>query len=432
MQHFAHLPPDVRAQLFHRDPHPVTHSSPVPELAWALGATLYCPATRPELAADLGRLAARGLLSAVACLEDAVPDARLAEAETRLVEQLRRHHRDVADGLAAPLMLFVRVRTPEQLCSVVERLGEDAAGVAGFVLPKFGAPGQAEPERFLGAVVEARSALGRPLWAMPVVETADVLHRETRLEALLRVREVLSAARDVVLAVRTGATDLSAVHGLRRPRGVTVWDVRVVADVLGDVVNVLGRLDGTGFCVTGPVWEHFTSGERLFRTGLRATPFEQVDVRDLRPRMLRDDLDGLLREVELDRVNGLVGKTVIHPGHVPVVHAMSVVPHEEFCDAVDVVGAGDGVMASAYGNKMNEAKPHRAWAERVLARATTFGVAAEGVSVIDVVAAQVEAADRLDRLAFPARQRAAGTSPAPAAPAGAVPEAVVPDAGGPR
>ncbi|PPK95363.1 citrate lyase beta subunit [Kineococcus xinjiangensis] len=394
MQHFSHLPPDARERLFLRPPQPVGPDAPPVVLAHALGATLYCPATRPAMAADLARLSGRGLLSAVACLEDSVPDDRVTEAEEVLVGQLAQHRRDVEDGLARPLLLFVRVRTPDQLRCLAERLGDGLERVAGFVLPKFGAHGQPEPEEHLAAVAEVARAAGRRMWAMPVVETADVLHRETRLEALLRVRDVLAAHRERVLAVRTGATDLSAVHGLRRPRGTTVWDVRVVADALGDVINVLGRLDGTGFPVTGPVWEHFTSGERLFRTELRQTPFEENDVRELRTRLLRDDLDGLLREVELDRVNGLVGKTVIHPSHVPVVHAMSVVPHEEWCDARDVLGAGSGgVMASAYGNKMNEAKPHRAWAERVLARADAFGVAREGISVVDVVAAQVDAVE---------------------------------------
>ncbi|GAA4992272.1 HpcH/HpaI aldolase/citrate lyase family protein [Kineococcus glutinatus] len=391
MQHFAHLPTEARRRLFHRLPRRVGPGSPPGLLAHALGATLYCPATRPQLAADLARLAGRGLVSAVACLEDSVPDAEVAHAEARLVEQVGLHRHHVREGRAAPLLLFVRVRTPGQLRSLVDRLGEDVDALAGFVLPKFGAPGQPEPAEHLAAVADAGRAAGRRMWAMPVVETADVLHRESRLEALLRIREVLTAARDLVLAVRTGATDLSAVHGLRRPRGTTVWDVRIVADVLGDVVNVLGRLDGSGFPVTGPVWEHFTSGERLFRTGLRETPFDQLDVRELRSRLLRDDLDGLLREVELDRINGLVGKTVIHPSHVGVVHAMSVVPHEEWCDAADVLGAAGGVLASTYANKMNEAKPHRAWAERVLARAEAFGVAAEGISLVDVVAELVAA-----------------------------------------
>ena len=72
----------------------------------------------------------------------------------------------------------------------------------------------------------------------------------------------------------------------------------------------------------------------------------------------------------LDRANGLIGKTVIHPSHVPVVHALSVVTHEEYGDALGVLAAeagGGGVPRSAYRNKMNEANPHRAWARAAAA-----------------------------------------------------------------
>jgi len=106
--------------------------------------------------------------------------------------------------------------------------------------------------------------------------------------------------------------------------------------------------------------------------------------------MITSDTEGLLREVVLDKANGLTGKTVIHPSHVPAVHALMVVTAEEYADATDILRAdrrGGGVCASSYHNKMNESKPHRAWAERTLRRAEAFGVAAEGIGVVDLLIA---------------------------------------------
>ena len=392
MRHFAGLDATTTQRLFLHPPQPVDLTASRDELAVALGATLYSPATRQRLAGDLLRLARRGVLSAVACLEDSVPDHRVAEAEETLVRELADLARTPEWTGGAPLMLFVRTRTPEQLLSVVERSGVGLACLQGFVVPKFGGAGQPSPQRWLEAVREASDRAGRRLWAMPVLESRDVAHLDTRHEALSAIREVLDEHRELVLAVRTGATDLSAAYGLRRPRGATVWDVRVVADVLGDVINVLGRADGTGYPITAPVWEHFTSGERVFRSVLSASPFTDADSVELREQLIADDLDGLVRELVLDRVNGLQGKTVIHPSHVAVVHAVNVVTHEDFTDATDVVAqSGGGAMASAYRNKMNEAGPHRPWAERVLARAHAFGVAREGTSYVDLLAAQDEA-----------------------------------------
>jgi hypothetical protein len=66
-----------------------------------------------------------------------------------------------------------------------------------------------------------------------------------------------------------------------------------------------------------------------------------------------------------------------------------VVSCEEFADAADVLatGATGGATSSAYGNKMNESKPHTAWAQRTLTRSRMFGVAREGVSFVDLLGA---------------------------------------------
>jgi citrate lyase beta subunit len=206
---------------------------------------------------------------------------------------------------------------------------------------------------------------------------------------LLQVRQLLNKYREHVVAVRIGATDLSSSFGLRRSRDLTIYDVRVVADVIADVVNIFGRADDTGFTVTGAVWEYFSGTERMFKPQLREAPFIEHSERALRAELIARDLDGLIREVALDKANGLTGKTVIHPSHVAAVHALSVVTHEEYCDARDVLGtrSGGGVSSSAYGNKMNESKPHSAWARRTVLRAAVFGVANADVSFVDLLGA---------------------------------------------
>jgi citrate lyase beta subunit len=127
----------------------------------------------------------------------------------------------------------------------------------------------------------------------------------------------------------------------------------------------------------------------MFKPQLRRSPFTP-EAEDLRNALIEHDMDGLLREISLDRANGLLGKTCIHPSHVLPVHALSVVSHEEYSDAQDILRperGGGGVMRSAYTNKMNEVKPHRAWAERTLQRAEAFGVANEDIGFVELLAA---------------------------------------------
>jgi citrate lyase beta subunit len=390
MRHFGFLTDADRDRLFLRAPEPFGRDCQPTTLAVALGATLYCPGTRPALAADLARRSAEGVVSFVVCLEDAVADGDLPAAERNAVEQLRSYAATLADSGAAgdPPMIFVRVRTAAQIPMLLNELGDAASVVSGFVLPKF--TEESGPE-LLDAVMTAADHLHRRLFAMPVLESPELIHAETRVESLLAVRGLLDKHREVVLAVRVGATDLASAYGLRRSRDLTTYDVRLIADIIGDIVNVFGRVDG-GYVVTGPVWEYYAPSERLFKPILRESPFVEHDERRLRLRLIANDLDGLIREVTLDRANGLTGKSVIHPSHVTAVHALSVVSAEEYADATAILTAGctGGAAASAYGNKMNESKPHTAWAGRTALRADVFGVAREDVSFVDLLGAGLE------------------------------------------
>lgn len=381
MRHFDHIDAARRKHLFYRHPRPFDRHDDPAVLAVALGATLYSPATRPGLAEDVERAARRGVMSMVVCLEDAIADDEVEVGEANLVAQLR-----VLEGRGTDMpLLFVRVRDPRQIGGLLGRLGDAAALISGFVLPKFSTMAGGA---FLDALEDAAVRTGLRLLAMPVIESPEAMYAETRAEMLHDVARLLAKHRSRILAVRLGATDMSAAYGLRRPPDLTIYDIRPVASVICDVVNILGRADGTGYVVTGPVWEYFSAGERMFKPQLRRSPFEAQQAVPLRQRLITSDLDGLIREVHLDKANGLTGKTVIHPSHVAAVHALSVVTHEEYCDAADILGvAGGGVMASSYANKMNEAKPHRAWAQRLMLRAQVFGVAAEGVTFVELLEA---------------------------------------------
>lgn len=384
MRHFGQIAPEERLRLFHRVPVEFHMDSPARVLAVGLGATLYSPATRERLADDIVKQAGRGVVSMVLCLEDSIDDAEVVGAEENLVRQFA----DLASRADTELpLLFIRVRFPEQIPDLVRRLGPAIRLLSGFVFPKF------TEERgiaFLEALTEAEGVSGQRLFAMPVLESPELMYRETRIDALQGIAHTIDKYRDRVLALRLGVTDFCSSYALRRAPDMTAYDVQIVASVIADVVNVLGRADGTGFTVTGPVWEYFRVQERMFKPQLRSSPFVANRAADLRESLIEHALDGLLREISLDQANGLLGKTCIHPSHVLPVHALSVVSHEEFSDAQDILRPdrnGGGVLRSASRNKMNEVKPHRAWAERVVRRAEVFGVAREDIGFVDLLAA---------------------------------------------
>jgi citrate lyase beta subunit len=381
VRHFGYLSAAQVAALFERPPEQFDRGSGTDLLSVALGATLYMPADRPSLVADITKQAAAGVTSVVVCLEDAIADEHVAAAEENLVEAFSALHSDAHGELP---LLFVRVREAAQIPALLRRLGQAAHLLDGIVLPKFTALSGTE---YLLTLEAAEREAGISLLAMPVIESGAVLYAETRVDELTRLRALLHRDRRRILAVRIGATDLCALYGLRRSPELSIYDIKVVSALIGDVVNVLGRTDGTGFTVSGPVWEYYGGHERIFKPQLRQSPFHQHDALHLRGELVSRAIDGLIREVQLDQANGLVGKTAIHPGHVAVVNALSVVSAEEHRDAQDLLASGraGGVMPSGHRNKMNEIRPHLSWARRTMLRSRVFGVAAEGVSFVDLL-----------------------------------------------
>ncbi|NQX12308.1 HpcH/HpaI aldolase/citrate lyase family protein [Microbacteriaceae bacterium VKM Ac-2855] len=390
LQHFDSLREEQLDELFEIPPGPIPLDSVTGELGIALGATLYVPADRRFLVDDVLSRRRNGVQSLVVDLEDAVAPAARPEAMQSVVRALtqlsRADERGAGARETALPAVFVRVPDPSGIGSLLSSLGPERCGaLTGFVLPKFEAGRRGEA--YFDALAAAERMTGRSFLVMPVIEAASVAHRESRFAELLATRALLDSHRRSVLCVRIGATDLASAFGLRRDGESTIYDVRVVADAIGDIINVFAREVPWAYPVSGAVWEHFHRNSRVQKPRLRESPFLDHDAPHYRRALLDKGLDGLINEIELDKLNGLTGKTVIHPSHVSVVHSLCAVRHEEFCDAVAVAAARDrgGLVHSSAGNKMNEVRPHTAWADRVLLRAAAFGVLRPDLGFVDLL-----------------------------------------------
>lgn len=379
MRYFSHLDPLATAELFHRAPQEFDGLDSPDVLATALGATLYIPATRPDLTAAVHRQASLGVRSVVLDLEDAIADHHVQSALAQVCLTLT----ELATATPPPTLVFIRIRDTAAI-RLITAATTDLGALSGFVIPKFTAE---HGRHFLDTIATAGERVGKPLFAMPVLESARLIHRDTRDEELAALAALFADYRRHVLAVRIGATDMCGQFAIRRDPGTTIYDVRVVADVIADVVNHLGRAE-SGFVITGPVWEYYTDCDHIgCPTPLSTLNTRLSDNRLSGCRPASHALTDLLRETTLDRANGIHGKTVIHPSHVTPVNAFNIVTHEQFHDALDVLGGTQGAHASSYRNKMNEAKPHHYWARRILLRAQLFGVTHRAMAFHDVLTA---------------------------------------------
>ncbi|MCP3774298.1 HpcH/HpaI aldolase/citrate lyase family protein [Paenibacillus sp. MZ04-78.2] len=395
MRYFNYLTRDEEESLFYLPPSIFSNTSEKELLAYAVGAALYMPATRQSIADEIVTGKYPGLVSVVIDLEDAVGDHQVELAEETLSQQFYRLYSLVRMGALTyeelPL-LFIRVRTPQQMTRMIALLEDAMKLVTGVALPKFNEDNGIQYFELIEAYNRQKPVDFPTLYGMPILETAEIMYRETRVEALNAIQRLLTRFKEYVLNVRIGATDFSSLYGLRRKPDMTVYDIGVLRDCITDIVNRFGRMQNQ-FVISGPVWEYFKS-DRVLKPVLRQTSFEESEGRAdrlIRLEYMNEYLDGLIREVIMDKENGLLGKTIIHPTHIIPVQSLYAVTHEEYMDAKNILNSNNGlvgVVKSQYSNKMNEIKPHSNWAKRIMIRSKVYGVLHEGKNFTSILIGQ--------------------------------------------
>ncbi|MCL2110680.1 MAG: HpcH/HpaI aldolase/citrate lyase family protein [Clostridiales bacterium] len=355
---------------FVKEPFDFTKDTEKDVLAYCLGAVLYMPATK-DFFDDIVSKKYPGLTTMTMCFEDACPEEDVPMAEEnvlRILESIAEAKRDGQVSEEDLPLLFLRARGPEQFVSFLSRLdAKHVSSFSGFVFPKFRAVDGGE---YFGALKRFNEKQGCMLYGMPILEGVEIALHETRDSELESIKSIVDSYKDYVLNVRVGVTDISSVFGMRRSIDYTIYDILTVRACLSAILNVFGR--NNDYVLSGPVWEYFhVSRKQKFK-----------DIKDVslqhslltRNPIVNSAVDGLLREVVLDKANGFIGKTVIHPSHLRYVNALQAVTKEEYEDAVQIVEASGAVMKSASGNKMNEIRPHTNWAQKTIMRAKVYGV----------------------------------------------------------
>jgi len=390
MSYFNYLNTEEKNNTFFLPPAETILNTERETLAYALGATLYMPASSPKIFDKLFKKAVPGLISTVLCLEDAINDEDVVKAENNLIKQLTALHKVKDEEKNYPPFIFVRVRNPEQMKRLVKMLGSKLSVLTGFVFPKF------EPSngwRYFEELKQVNKFLDQPLYGMPILESSGIIKLETRTTYLLKIKEILDVYKDLVLNIRIGATDLSGQYGMRRSYEFTIYDIAVIRYCIASIINVFGR-STDGYVISSPVWEYFSPGSRVLKPQLRKSPFQEQHGPlglQLRQRLICSHIDGLIKEVILDKANGLIGKTIIHPNHLAAVQALYAVTHEEYSDATDILQNGNGgVLKSAYNNKMNEVKPHINWAKKIMTMSKIYGVLKENHDYTNIIYAKEE------------------------------------------
>lgn len=296
----------------------INHELPQIPDYFSLGATLYTPATRPDLETIINGRKLTQLRSLVICTEDAVHDQDLHGALANL-------QRNLESLRPSPMMRFIRPRSPEVLGRILDMPGIE--GLDGLVLPKVN-------EENLARYAE-QAARRSNLWLMPTLETEIAFDRR----AMERLRERLEQLINPILCLRVGGNDLLNLLGLRRAPGGTLYDTPL-RSVLNDIILVFRP---SGYEIAAPVFD------------------------------VMDNPLTLAQEVALDIHHGLLTKTAIHPVQIPVIEkAYQVNPEEQQLAKRILDPCTQAVFR--HGGQMCEPITQRHWAERLMTRASLYGI----------------------------------------------------------
>lgn len=285
-----------------------------------LGATLYMPATRPDLVAIANEQKYRNLKSVVFCTEDAIAEQDLPEALDNLYQSLHRFQR-------ADLFRFIRPRNPQVLKKILDipAIGH----VDGFVLPKV----TLENLGIYFGILERHERFK----VMITLETEEVFNPYE----LYRMSDALSAPvyRERILTIRIGGLDLLNILGIRRSCDQTIYDTPI-GHCIRQLVTTFKPI---GFNLSAPAYECLDNN-----------------------RMLR-------QEVELDLSNGLFGKTAIHPQQVDVIQGTYRVRKEDLNMARAILDPSYPAVFRMH-NSMCEKATHGNWAQGIIERARSYGI----------------------------------------------------------
>lgn len=317
-------------------------------LCHSVGALLYSPANNETIITSLVCNKFKTPFSLALCLEDTIRDDCVEEAELKLIESMGQllEYKNTKQFYLPKI--FIRVREPGQASRLFTLLKETTVLLTGFILPKF-CPENADS--YIEEMKTINQASSQPVYMMPILESPLMIDLRSRYQLLYTLKEKLDAVSDFVLNIRVGGNDLSHAFGYRRQSSQIIQEIKPVYQILSDIMTVFG----IDYVVSGPVWEYYAG--------------EGWDT-------------GLCRELSHDRLNGFIGKTVIHPNQIPLVNAAFQVSKSDYKDAATILNwdttLSSMVSGSTLSNRMNEYKTHYNWARKIIILSQIYGISDSG------------------------------------------------------
>ena len=297
------------------------------KIAYEVGALMYSPALNDKVVEMIVNKKYNFKYSLALCLEDSICDDMVSIAQKQVIKTLGKiANLKKLKGISLP-KIFIRVREAKQILEIFESLREGTESLTGFLIPKYSLENCDQYNEIISLINKKSN---KKIYIMPILESSDIINLDTRIKYLKELRNKIDSIKEYILNIRVGGNDFCKEFRVRRNYKQTIYEITPVRNILSDILTVFSR----EYVVSGPVWEYFASENDEWKRGLE-------------------------KEIELDKLNGFIGKTVIHPKQIEVVNEGLKVSKEDYEDAKEIIKWENPELAvgkSHNGQRMNEVK----------------------------------------------------------------------------
>ncbi len=313
---------------------------------YTVGALLYSPAINTNIPYNIKNEIWGKKYSLCLCLEDSINDDAVEIGEENIVNIFSVLNKELEENTFFMPKIFIRVRNPFQISKLFHMLKNNSHILTGFVAPKFSID---NADEYIKQIENINKNSDKKIYIMPIIENGFILYIEKRAYTLYKLKQKLDNIHDLVLNIRIGGNDICHNLGLRRNKYQTIYDISSINNILGDIYTVFGR----EYVISSVVWDYFSGSNDQWKKGLE-------------------------KELEIDILNGFIGKTAIHPNQIPIINEALKVSKTDYNDAKSILNwdmsENKLVSKSTEKERMNEIKTHSNWAKKIIILGDYYGI----------------------------------------------------------
>ena len=309
---------------------------------YSVGALLYTAANDTNILDDIILEKFNIPFSLAFSFDTTSNDAEADKAENILIKTLDKLFVVKKDRNFYIPKLFIKVLSTSHITHLYKKFGSLLDLITGFILPDFSV---SNADVYIYEMQRINSVLSTPVYILPELDCMALLDIRNRYNHLYAIKEKLSSYEDYILNILVSTGNILNMLCVRHKVDENIYQSGPVAQLLSDIVTTFS----SDYIISAPAFEYYAG------IGWQ---------------------EGLVKEIELDKLHGFIGKTIVHPKQILVLNDAYKVPSMDYDDALNVLDDKKiyQTCPNVNNTRINEPKIHYNWAMEIILLAQYFGV----------------------------------------------------------